>query len=150
MSHPTMPIALQHTHDLASYRRYENGLHEIIFHDNSRAAVDKFQEYIESMYQHQLEIDEPYFILIDASGYNDLPLRYIMKTARGLNHIYQNVPDGGRAAYVFERSPMMAALDVFLQIVRGSVERRFMDVRERDQARAWVLQGLTNNRNQKT
>lgn len=145
-THDKGQIVVTYRHKLATYHRYSTGLHEILLHNNSRMAVDKIQEYFELMYIYHVKCGDPYFILVDAGQYNDIPLKHIFTTGRALLDRYPNVPGGGRAVYLFERSALVAVFDMFMKLLRSSVSRRYLPPQERESSTQWLLQGIIDHR----
>lgn len=66
---------------------HENGIHEIIFHDSSRAAVDAYMDLLESIAFEHVEAGKTVLALVNFTQVHTIPpIAYLTKKGRGLIH----------------------------------------------------------------
>ena len=130
-----------------TYRRYESGIHEIVFHEPTRVAADEFIVHLDAIFAEHTQSNEPYFLLVDAGPHIQIPLRYVFQRGRDLNQKkYPTVPQGGRSVYVFAKTFLVTVLDAFLRIARPQVARRYLEPQQREEAIEWLLDGIEAHR----
>ncbi len=120
---------------LCEYRLLDNGIHEFILKDFTRAGVDAFIESIQEMHRN-FPIDTPRPVLIDSSG-GMHPISYLFTRLRTLPHGNSNARS--RLAMVMQ-SHTLANVVGGLARVFPRLQIRFFKATERDIAIAWLLE----------
>lgn len=120
-----------------SIRLREDGIHEMIVHEGSRAAVDAMFDYFLKT-QAEYDGSRPLLYLILHQGQNDVPLNYAMHRSRqDLKHM----PHPSRTVQV---SPNRTLVHIVTRLMSnmpflGNKKTRYMDVDQLDEAVAWLL-----------
>lgn len=135
-----MKPAIQETQ--VTFRQLENGIYEIVFHDDSRSAVDAWMREVEAA-NHQYTPDDRVCYLIDGSQVK-VPVAYAFLRSR--EYVRQHPERPRTRTAVLYRSdaprPMLSILNMFIHWLRGNAreQARFFPASERDAAITWLLQ----------
>lgn len=126
----------QQTHDLCEYVVHENGIHEFIMLDFSRAGVDAFAEKINLMTATALPSSVSAPLLIDSSR-GTQPLNYLVKRMREIQQAYPQPDERGKIAMLHQPNIMVAIVNGMAQVF-PKVQVRFFRPDEREQAVRWL------------
>jgi hypothetical protein len=134
-----MPTALQ---GLMIYAAHDNGIHECIFVEGSKASVDVLYGHIERNLQ-QMRPDDLALYLIDGSHIRRTPpIAYIFQRARDFERRYPVKPRS-RFAIIFQASTFMSIIDVFVRNMHSfscqDHQVSFFSESQRDEAVEWLL-----------
>ncbi len=130
-------------HPTMRYVEYEGNLHEFVFYEGSRAALDQWFVYIEKF--HLLPPNVRTRVFVDTTGVPQPPLAYAYQRAQVMHKKH-----GKRATpmyYAFlgadNQSVMNRILQTFIQLLRtGDEVRYFYGEAEREKAWAWLHSAL--------
>ncbi len=118
---------------------HENGIHELILHENGTRGADAYLEQLEHLYQAWANLDEPLLMIVNANG-GSLPISYAMQRGKELSARY---PARGEiySATLTDNTMEARIVDTFLRVMRFSgVQVRFFEDRHRADAIKWLLQ----------
>ncbi len=111
----------------------ENNIHELVFSEASRNAIDQFLEMLVSFYQ-ETPGEHPYIIL-DMRESGMLPLRYLTKSLRRLFERYPE-HESANIAIVLEDPQMLHVTRALLRtIMRRETVQYFTKI---EKARFWL------------
>ena len=122
------------------YIAHENSVHEFIFADSSRVAVDFLMDSMSEIIANT-PIDDPIIILIDLSKSGVPPLRYVMTRSKKVNQTYltEFADKQHHQAYLalISTNPLIQTFRLFVeQMARGKTQIKIF--KERESAVAWL------------
>jgi hypothetical protein len=126
--------------NLCEYIVHPNGIHEFIFHEESRRALDVWLEHTEHIYQ-TAPPDKRVLFILDGSACENLPLSYSFPRIKALNARYPNKPPS-RGVLIYSSGIMNSIIGAFTRLSsRGAKdESRFYHKSKRDEAIKWLLE----------
>jgi hypothetical protein len=118
------------------YNRLDSGIHEFIFVNPDRQAVDKHFRQLNDIADRTAP-SEPFLVLMDFQrGFP--PMTYGFSRAREFNR--QHLANPGHYAFLYGRNNvMLSVLQSFFRMLRGGHPGGFFPGDERDNAIAWLL-----------
>lgn len=122
-----------------TYIQHPNGIHELRYHESSRATVDEFYDYIEKFIQQSSPTDL-YCILVDARESGHQPLSYYFQRLNQVNNKYPSLQrPAARFAIVYGKSMLIGTVQMFIQMLKPhrAPMRVFTNGRY-DEAMAWL------------
>ncbi len=121
----------------ANVRVREDGIHEIIVHEGTRAAVDIIFDYMLKTHAEH-DGNGPIRYLIFHQGQNDVPLNYAMhRTRQELKHM----PHPSRTVQISPSRTLVHIVSRMMSTIPflGNKKTRYMDANQLDEAVAWLL-----------
>ncbi|MEQ8672129.1 MAG: hypothetical protein RLP44_20995 [Aggregatilineales bacterium] len=117
-----------------------NGVHEFIFEDSSRAAVDFLMDSMSEIIA-VTPIDDPIMMMIDLSKSGVPPLRYAMMRSKKVNSRYlmefENKKQHQAYLAMISTNTLIHTFKVFVeQMVRGNTKIKIF--KDRESAMAWL------------
>lgn len=125
---------------------HDNGIHEILFLDANRQAVDAYMSQMELLVTERLESDSPeqLNILINLTQTHDLPpFSYLTKKVRHMLH--EHLQDRGRLhlrnAILARHDAMMvmSLFESFMKLLPIDMEMKIFEANQRENAIHWIL-----------
>jgi hypothetical protein len=125
---------------LCQYTVLPNGIHEFIFREESKRAIDVWLEHAEHIYQ-TAPPDKRVLFILDGSDVENLPLAYSYPRIKALNEKYPNKPPS-RGVLIYSSGVMNTIIAAFTKLSsRGARdESRFYHKSKRDEAIQWLLE----------
>lgn len=122
------------------YRVTDQGIHEFIFREANKEAVDDFFRKLEAVFVATHGVDTNRYILdITQAGERDVSLATNVQRFRRLETLYPNRPRG-RTAILHRPGLAYTFMDSFIRALAPSRDvTRFFPVDQRDQAVTWLL-----------
>jgi hypothetical protein len=118
-----------------TYRVLDNGIHEFVFSETSRAAVDDFIESAREMMEAAGD-SEPTPTLFD-TRVGAQPINYVFARIRTLMKEYPTTQQG-KLAMIMRPNALLTAVKALMSMF-PKVKVRFFGPEERDDAIAWLL-----------
>ena len=125
---------------------HDNDVHEIIFLDANRHAVDAYMNLLESLIVEKIESGstEKLHVLLNLTQTRDLPpFSYITKQGRKMLH--EHMHDRGklhlRTAFLARHDEMMvlSLAESFIKLMPVDMQVKVFEANQRDEAIDWVL-----------
>ena len=115
----------------------DNGIHEFVFYESSRQAVDRLFAQLTQLYD-GLTTDQPVPLLFDVREH-DLPLAYLFMTfQKWTAGRKQHRP--ARLAILTDEHTLVPLVDAFLRTLRTTyLKARFFARPQRDEAVDWLV-----------
>lgn len=126
------------------YIHHNSGIHEFIFHEASRAAVDEFIAHINRIMR-QSPPDKTTLILIDVSPSGPVPMGYFIERVR---HIVARAPHRlpTRATVLYRDKSVMAIMHHIVTMLAGHQDQiSFHPVGQRTKAINWLLESPSSD-----
>lgn len=125
---------------LCTYTVHPNGIHEFVFHEESKRAIDVWLEHTEQIYQ-SAPPDKAVLYILDGSDVENLPLSYSFPRIKALNAKYPNKPPS-RGVLIYSSGIMNSIIGAFTKLSsRGARdESRFYHKSKRGEAVQWLLE----------
>jgi hypothetical protein len=125
------------------HRHLENGIHEFVFTESSRAAVDEWMSLLEQIYE-QYADQTPELVrmsLIDVRQSGTLPLNYFFKSWQDWNRKHPAPTDTkGRVAGLHNVNEFVVGLvQSFANLFSPDTKVSFFKGDKREDAIAWLL-----------
>lgn len=132
-------IAFPHTTTRCIYSRLENGVHELIFTEASREAVDELLLHMDEIYG-MTGAKDIVRVLVDHRNVGMEPVTYMFQKMREWNASHR-VYFYSRAAILIDETFLVWLVDSLLKTVlrTAAVEIRYFASSERDAAINWLL-----------
>ena len=130
-----------------TYTYREDGIHEYVLLDTSRAAFDDFLGRTQSISE-SADPDEVLLNLVDFS--NGLPpVMYSFQRSQEAvakqKKAGHSIPSA-RNAILYQSGVLISMVQTFVNLLHVDAVGRFFPVEERDQAIAWLLEGRDSSR----
>ncbi|MGJ3240217.1 MAG: hypothetical protein ACFE0Q_16030 [Anaerolineae bacterium] len=113
-----------------------NHIHKLILQNSSKHAVDDALAHLKAILDDHPN-NEQLKLLIDARA-GVPPLQYFFTQLRKLYGSYEQLPQV-RAAYIYEESVMLSALQMFFNALGMKASRRFIKGGTEIEAQNWLL-----------
>ena len=120
------------------YTRLDNGIHEFVFTESSRAAVDEFADHIKNIHSITPTDAPPTCYLVDNSRVEAVPLAYVRSRLKDLEGYRPEGRDPSRVALLYDGFMGHIANSVLAVTLRNRF--RFFKPADRDAAMDWLLQ----------
>ncbi|MBI1279082.1 MAG: hypothetical protein GC179_13220 [Anaerolineaceae bacterium] len=122
------------------YTLTEQGIHQFIFREATKEAIDDFFHKLEAVFVATSGVDTNRYILdITQSGERNVSLVTNVQRFRRLETLFPNRPRG-RTAILHRPGLAYTLIDSFIRALAPSRDiTRFFPVDERDEAIAWLL-----------
>lgn len=127
-----------------TYRLHENNIHELIYTDASRTAVDAFWAYL-GRFIAEGKPEDLYCILNDLRSSGHQPLSYYFSRLRAFNaqHPADKRPEARIALVYRTTSPLIGTVDTFIRMLNPRrVRIRIFPNNRYDEAVAWLLEEM--------
>lgn len=121
------------------YTRLDNGIHEFIFTESSRDAVDELAAYIRNILDTTPADAPTTCYMVDNSQVDVIPLTYVRVRVKELDDYRPPGRAPGRLAVLYEG--MMGTLANSVLAVTVKNRFRFFKPSDRDAAMEWLLKG---------
>jgi hypothetical protein len=138
-----MPVKEEIT-SVMTYRLHENNIHELIYTDASRVAVDAFWAYLDRFIE-EGKPEDLYCILNDLRQSGHQPLSYYFSRLRQFNaqHPADKRPQARFALLYRSSSPLIGTVDTFIRMLNPRrVRIRIFPNNQYDEAVAWLLEEM--------
>ncbi|MBL8162350.1 MAG: hypothetical protein JNJ61_10230 [Anaerolineae bacterium] len=122
-----------------AYTRLDNGIHEFIFYDTSKQAVDDFFRILEGVLTQTPHTETARYIVDITKGDKEVSLVVMVQRFRRLE---AQIPHRARGRTVVLHKPglILSFIDSFVRALAPSRDvTRFFPVAERDAAIEWLL-----------
>lgn len=125
---------------ICDYVVLPNGIHEFIFREETKRAIDVWLEHTEHIYQ-TAPPDKRVLFILDGSDVENLPLSYSYPRIKALNAKYPNKPPS-RGVLIYSSGILNSLIGAFARLSsRGARdESRFYHKNKRDEAIQWLLE----------
>ena len=120
------------------YTRLDNGIHEFVFTESSRGAVDELADHIKTILDTTPADAPPTCYLVDNSQAEVVPLIYTRTRIKELDAYRPEGRAPGRLAVVYEGMMGTLANSILALTVKNRI--RFFKPSDRDAAMTWLLQ----------
>lgn len=122
------------------YTITEQGIHQLIFRDSTKEAIDEFFHVLEQIFASTAnEPTNRYIVDISQSGERDVSLVSNVQRFRRLETLFPNRPRG-RTVIIHRPGLAYTFIDSFIRAIAPSRDiTRFFPVDKRDEALAWLL-----------
>lgn len=122
-----------------SYTYLENGIHEFIFRDSSRDAVDEFFHQLEQVFGQTAGAALNRYIVDITGGDREVSIVSMTTRFRRLETQFPNRPPG-RTALLTKSGSLLSFVDSMIRaLAPRRDETRFFGVDKRDEAIQWLL-----------
>ena len=119
------------------YTKLDNGIHEFVILEPSKAAVNDMVAYIQTILDTTPDDAPPTCYIIDNSRVNALPIKYLRDRVRELNEYRSTTREPGRLAIIYEGIMGSLVHPIISLPLKNSF--RFFKPTERDAAMQWLL-----------
>jgi hypothetical protein len=124
------------------YRRLDNGVHEFLFLNNTRYAVDDYFTILETspLVRGEQTLEKAYILIqLGASGMP--PVAYMMLRSRDFLKSHKARIPRIRIVYLYPTGFVLSLVQAFIDLFseRKHSTRRFFPIEERADAEAWLL-----------
>jgi hypothetical protein len=122
-----------------TYTRLETGVHEFIFRDSSKEALDEFFHQLEQIFAATAGAALNRYIVDITGGDREVSIVSMTTRFRRLETHFPNRPPG-RTALLLKGGPMLTVIDGIIRaLAPRRDETRFFAADKRDEALAWLL-----------
>ncbi|MEO8612497.1 MAG: hypothetical protein ABI690_31665 [Chloroflexota bacterium] len=122
-----------------TYTRLDNGVHELIFRESSREAIDEFFRHVESILKNTPPTEVARYILDVTQADRPVSMMGIIQRFRKLETSMPRRAKG-RTAILHPQGSMLSFVDGLIRALAPSQDvTRFFPTEKRDEAIAWVL-----------
>lgn len=121
------------------YTRLENGIHQFVFYESSKQAIDDFFRDLEHILVTTPHTETARYLIDITQGSREISLVALVQRFRRLEtHIPHRAR--GRSAILHKPGLVISAIDSFIRTLAPSRDvTRFFPVERRDDALAWLL-----------
>lgn len=123
---------------LCAYRRLDNGIHEFVFAESSRASFDVFIDQLDDITQ-ATPPHEKLYTLLDWRQSGMPPLRYAFQRSQTFVKRYPH-HSGGRTAFLYRSGTLISLVQSFVDVLHSKAQARFFVGDQREAAIAWLLE----------
>lgn len=124
----------------ADYVKHDNGIHEIIYNEVSRDAVDVYMTHFDQIMSITPKEDKMRLLSNGAFVTEMQPISYMMSRFRGVMQKHQQRASV-RVAVLYGSARFLDLVNgLFRMFVRGRDSMRFFKAEQRDEAIAWLLE----------
>lgn len=136
-------MAHQETTEKITYRYHaETHIHEYIFQEATRQAVDEWIDRIAQLYRDAFEQglpDHPLRVLVDLTQVRQQPpLPHAYRQAKEMGKEFETLPPR-RFCFLGDSMVFGSMMKVFINMLRKDVQYEFMSSTEREAAIDWLL-----------
>ena len=134
------PSAQNQTSNLVEYHYHsDTDIHEYIYREGTREAVDEWMQLIDNLYADAVDSDKTMVrVLVDISDVGQPPLAHAYRQAKGLGQKYPDLPPR-RFCFLAESSVLGFMIKSFISLLRRDVEYNFVSEESREEAIEWLL-----------
>ena len=125
--------------EAVTYSKLENGIHEFVFHESSRRALDQWIAKLEEVYRATPE-EETIRAIYDQVESGMQPAAYSFRIS---NNMIKNLPhrNASRTVFLVNKGFFVSIMESFVRLIeRGEDKTRFIDGDLRDEAINWLLE----------
>ncbi len=127
------------TYQRCAYRLHDNGIHELIYYETSRYAVDEMIAHVDRILEQLPAETKLIRVLTDSSQTASQPFQYMLARLRELAVKYPNHPYI-RSASLFDGGVMMGPADVLFRLITRRNKFRLFKPSQREEAIKWLLE----------
>lgn len=120
------------------YVLHDNGIHEFVFFEASRKALDEWGAYLRPLFE-QTPPHETLAMLIDITQSGMQPMRYAFQQAKTLQEEIINMPET-RYAFLADQTVMTSLINTFYNLLRLKGAIQYFTPDQRATAIRWLLQ----------
>lgn len=123
---------------------HNNGIHEVIFHESTRQAVDEYMQVVESILKKQIAGEEPVIrLLLDLSESGAPPFAYITRQGRKLlhDHHHDRAAINLKSAFLAKdgTKTVLSLAEAFISLLPFDATFKVFDWTKRSEAEEWLL-----------
>jgi len=124
--------------EAVTYTKLENGIHEFVFHESSRRALDQWVEKLEEIY-HETPEEETIRAIYDQVISGMQPAAYSFRISTNmLKRLSHRNP--ARTVFLVNKGFFVSIMESFVRLIERNVDKtRFIDGDKRDEAIEWLL-----------
>lgn len=117
----------------------ETNIHEYVFLEGTREAVDQWYEYLHEIY-HKAGEERPdaLRILVDLTKVSQPPLSYAFQKAKSMLKELPDVPER-RIGFLGASNTLLTILKPLIKLLRSDMKVEFMMANRRDEMVTWLL-----------
>jgi hypothetical protein len=122
-----------------SYTHLENGIHQFIFRDSSREALDEFFHQLEQVFAETAGTKLNRYVVDITGGDREVSIVSMTTRFRRLETQFPNRPPG-RTALLIKSGSLLSVIDGIIRaLAPRRDETRFFGVDKREEAMQWLL-----------
>jgi hypothetical protein len=124
--------------EVVTYSKLQNGIHEFVFHESSRRALDQWIAKLEEIYRATPE-GEIIRSIYDQVESGMQPAAYASRIS---NDMLKRLPhrNATRTVFLVNKSFFISIMESFVRLIERNTDKtRFIDGEKRDEAIAWLL-----------
>lgn len=125
------------TTSVMTYRYYDEGWHELIFHESSHAAIDALYAQLDRFFQRPMT--ETIHVLLDMTESGTLPMVYGFQTLRPLMTLYPQRPPTRYAFLSANRLDLMRLVKSTVIAIYPQIKANYFGSGQRAAALTWLL-----------